>query len=338
MISPPYRRGERRLSSHPFMRLDRAALLQVAAQVSARAREVARHPARRWRAISRSSGSRSSSRALSSCYAPYFTDLSLHGIRDWDEDENFRYITVLSLTRYHELPWWHPFSCGGFPSWAHAEGANNLVSPYLPLYLAFPSRSPCAWKWFWPRSRLSSSRTCSPGASPRARRCAPSSRSPTRSTGAGCCKSPKGTCGTCSTPGSPSCSCSSICRWSEGSSAARSTRGSSSRRSRTWGDLILCRMRRWRWSCTPASSASHSARCVPSFPSRLQGFSGIGLAAPKLLPVADLMKSSRERSIRRRLSGSDSCSIRSPIRPERCSATTLRGACRCGAGTSTGST
>jgi hypothetical protein len=119
------------------MRLDRAALLQVAAQVSARAREVALNPARRWRAIALLGVALVFARALF-VFAPYFTDLSLHGIRDWDEDENFRYITVLSLTRYHELPWWHPFSCGGFPSWAHAEGANNLVSPYLPLYLAFP--------------------------------------------------------------------------------------------------------------------------------------------------------------------------------------------------------
>src|SRR5262249_8310570 len=54
------------------------------------------------------------------------------------EDLNFRYVTVVDLLRYHELPWWNAWLCGGFPTWGNAEGANNLVSPYLPLYLALP--------------------------------------------------------------------------------------------------------------------------------------------------------------------------------------------------------
>ena len=76
--------------------------------------------------------------ALVILYRPFFADTSTHGFRDWDSQSSFHYITVLSLTRYHELPWWHPWLCGGFPAWGYAEGATNLVSPYLPLYLAFP--------------------------------------------------------------------------------------------------------------------------------------------------------------------------------------------------------
>jgi hypothetical protein len=76
--------------------------------------------------------------ALHIIFAPFFQDTSLYGFRDWDQDSSLRYITALAISRYHEFPWWHPFLCGGFPAWAHAEGANNLVSPYLPLYLLFP--------------------------------------------------------------------------------------------------------------------------------------------------------------------------------------------------------
>ncbi len=76
--------------------------------------------------------------ALRIIFTPWFKDLSIYGMRDWDEDSALRYITALDITRYHELPWWHPWLCGGFPAWANSEGANNLVSPYLPFYLVFP--------------------------------------------------------------------------------------------------------------------------------------------------------------------------------------------------------
>src|SRR6185312_3057891 len=35
------------------------------------------------------------------------------------------------------LPWWNPWSCGGFPAWGFAESATNLVSPFAPLYFLF---------------------------------------------------------------------------------------------------------------------------------------------------------------------------------------------------------
>ncbi len=42
---------------------------------------------------------------------------------------------MLSLKRYHEAPFWHPFLCGGFPAFGDTETASNFISPYLPLYL-----------------------------------------------------------------------------------------------------------------------------------------------------------------------------------------------------------
>jgi hypothetical protein len=66
--------------------------------------------------------------------APMLADFSTYGFHDWDSETAFRYITVLSLKR-GELPWWHPWLCGGVPAFGYSEGAPNLVSPYLPLYL-----------------------------------------------------------------------------------------------------------------------------------------------------------------------------------------------------------
>jgi hypothetical protein len=69
---------------------------------------------------------------------PIFADVSKYGLHDWDSSAAYRYISVLSIKRYHEFPFWHPFLCGGFPAWAFAEGATNVVSPYLPFYLLLP--------------------------------------------------------------------------------------------------------------------------------------------------------------------------------------------------------
>ena len=69
---------------------------------------------------------------------PFFADLTKAGFHDWDSALAYRYSTVLSLKTYHELPWYNPFLCGGFPSWAYSEGAPNFASIYLPFYIALP--------------------------------------------------------------------------------------------------------------------------------------------------------------------------------------------------------
>ncbi|MGO8999312.1 MAG: hypothetical protein ACLQVI_38795 [Polyangiaceae bacterium] len=103
-----------------------------------RLRDILRSPTRRWHAIALLGVALVFANALRIVFAPFFADTSLYGFRDWDAHSSYRYITVVSLLRYHEFPWWHPFLCGGFPAWAYAEGATNLVSPYLPLYLMLP--------------------------------------------------------------------------------------------------------------------------------------------------------------------------------------------------------
>lgn len=66
---------------------------------------------------------------------PMLSDFHTFGFHDWDVETAYRYITVLSLKRYHEGPWWHPWLCGGFPAFGDTETASNFLSPYLPLYL-----------------------------------------------------------------------------------------------------------------------------------------------------------------------------------------------------------
>jgi len=65
---------------------------------------------------------------------PMLADFSTYGFHDWDSHAAYRYITVLAL-KQGEGPWWHPWFCGGVPAFGYPEGAPNLVSPYLPVYL-----------------------------------------------------------------------------------------------------------------------------------------------------------------------------------------------------------
>ena len=76
--------------------------------------------------------------ALRTLLGPLFQSMSTFGFHDWDSHSAYRYATVASLKRYHELPWWNPWLGGGFPAWAYVEGATNFISPYLPLYLTLP--------------------------------------------------------------------------------------------------------------------------------------------------------------------------------------------------------
>jgi hypothetical protein len=76
-----------------------------------------------------------------SVLAPMLRDFSTYGFHDWDVETAYRHITTLSIQRYGELPFWHPFLCGGAPAWGYVEGATNLVSPYLPIYLLFDVRT-----------------------------------------------------------------------------------------------------------------------------------------------------------------------------------------------------
>ena len=69
---------------------------------------------------------------------PWLARLDTYGFHDWDVATSFRYLVKLSLLDYGELPWWNPYVCGGYPLWGYVEGATNLVSPWLLAYLTLP--------------------------------------------------------------------------------------------------------------------------------------------------------------------------------------------------------
>jgi hypothetical protein len=69
---------------------------------------------------------------------PWFRDLSTFGFHDWDAQTSHRFLVRLSLLRYHEFPSWNPFACGGFPAWGYVEADTVVVSPFLPAYLLLP--------------------------------------------------------------------------------------------------------------------------------------------------------------------------------------------------------
>lgn len=68
-------------------------------------------------------------------FFPWLQNLHTYGFHDWDVETSHRYLAVLSLKRYHELPAWNPYACGGFPAWGYIESGTIVVSPWLPAYL-----------------------------------------------------------------------------------------------------------------------------------------------------------------------------------------------------------
>jgi hypothetical protein len=106
--------------------------------LSARLRPLVSAPARRWALGARIGAAVVLGAMLAVVVGPFFRDLSTFGWHDWDAHSAYRYITVLCLKRYHELPFWHPYLTGGYPAFGYVEGATNLVSPFLPIYLLSP--------------------------------------------------------------------------------------------------------------------------------------------------------------------------------------------------------
>lgn len=76
--------------------------------------------------------------AVGTVMRPWLRAWSTFGFHDWDVQTSHRELVRQSLLRYGELPAWNPFACGGFPAWGYVEGGTIVVSPWLPLYLALP--------------------------------------------------------------------------------------------------------------------------------------------------------------------------------------------------------
>lgn len=70
--------------------------------------------------------------------SPAFHDVHLLGGHDWDQQESYRYLVKKSVLRFHQFPFWNPYSCGGHPAWGYFEGDTTVVSPFFPVYLLAP--------------------------------------------------------------------------------------------------------------------------------------------------------------------------------------------------------
>ena len=60
------------------------------------------------------------------------------GQHNWDQMNTQRQVVVTTLERYHQFPFWDPYTCGGHPAWGSLESAPITVSPFLPAYLLLP--------------------------------------------------------------------------------------------------------------------------------------------------------------------------------------------------------
>ncbi len=68
--------------------------------------------------------------------APTLGDLATVGGHDWDQMESHRYLVTKTIRRFHQFPFWNPYSCGGHPTWGGFESATIIVSPWFPFYLS----------------------------------------------------------------------------------------------------------------------------------------------------------------------------------------------------------
>jgi hypothetical protein len=68
--------------------------------------------------------------------APLFTAPTYGGGHDWEQMESHRYLVTKTILRFHQFPFWNPYSCGGHTSWGGFESGVTVVSPWLPFYLS----------------------------------------------------------------------------------------------------------------------------------------------------------------------------------------------------------
>ncbi|MGH7436672.1 MAG: hypothetical protein ACRENE_13445 [Polyangiaceae bacterium] len=69
--------------------------------------------------------------------APTLGDRTTIGGHDWDQMESHRYLVTKTILRFHQFPFWNPYACGGHATWGGFESGTIVVSPWLPFYLLF---------------------------------------------------------------------------------------------------------------------------------------------------------------------------------------------------------
>ena len=60
------------------------------------------------------------------------------GQHNWDQMNTQREVVVQTILRFHQFPFWDPFTCGGHAAWGALESDPIVVSPWLPVYLLAP--------------------------------------------------------------------------------------------------------------------------------------------------------------------------------------------------------
>jgi hypothetical protein len=60
------------------------------------------------------------------------------GLHNWDQMNTQREVVVKTILRFHQFPFWDPWECGGHPAWGSLESDPIVVSPWLPVYLLAP--------------------------------------------------------------------------------------------------------------------------------------------------------------------------------------------------------
>jgi hypothetical protein len=60
------------------------------------------------------------------------------GEHNWDQMNTQREVVVQTILRFGQFPFWDPFTCGGHPAWGSLESDPIVVSPWLPVYLLAP--------------------------------------------------------------------------------------------------------------------------------------------------------------------------------------------------------
>jgi len=69
---------------------------------------------------------------------PWLRVTHTFGFHDWDVQTSHRYLVKQSLLQHFEMPFWNPYACGGFPAWGYVEAGTIVVSPWLWAYLLLP--------------------------------------------------------------------------------------------------------------------------------------------------------------------------------------------------------
>jgi hypothetical protein len=69
---------------------------------------------------------------------PLLAHPSLYAGWDWEPINTHRELVAKTIDDFHQFPFWNPYSCGGHPAWGGLEGDTVVAMPWLFAYLGLP--------------------------------------------------------------------------------------------------------------------------------------------------------------------------------------------------------